>query len=79
MIINNKSSKPRFETPDRTRDQFENMFLKRLSFLKNLLSDGNPGNEQKENDINGYSLGKLSSLFENKPNLINYSPRRGEQ
>jgi len=47
------------------------MFLKRLSFLKNLLSDGNPGNEQKENDMNGFSLGKLSSLFENKPNLIN--------
>lgn len=51
MIINNKSSKPRFETPDRTREQYENIFLKRLSFLKNLLSDGNPGNENKENDL----------------------------
>lgn len=51
ITINNKTSKPRFETPDRTREQYENIFLKRLSFLKNLLSDGNPGNENKENDL----------------------------
>jgi len=41
LIINNKSSKPRFETPDRTKEVYENLFLKRLAFLKKLLIDGN--------------------------------------
>lgn len=53
MIINNKSSKPRFDTPDRTRDAYENIFLKRLAFLKNLLTDGNPNtNTNNENGMN---------------------------
>lgn len=80
MIINNKSSKPRFETPDSTRDAHENIFLKRLAFLKNLLTDGNNNtgsnlNSREMQPGNNNSYGGLSSIWENKP-ILNYSPRR---
>jgi len=72
----NKTSKPRYETPDRAKDTYEHIFLKRLQFLKSLLSEDGKLNSGEANN-NTLNLFNNKNLTENNNN-ISQTPRHGK-